>query len=102
MSVVPGIEKETPREEKLAGLLAQLTEQLRLGRQPDMASIVQQHPDMADDLRELWAVAQIADHFAGPANQKPPADERTMVRNAAAPSSVPRTFGNYELLEELG
>ena len=67
-----------------------------------MTSVTEQHPDMADELRELWAVAQLADHFAGPAKEKAGAPA-TIAPNAGVQSSpIPRVFGDYELLEELG
>jgi serine/threonine-protein kinase len=83
-------------------LLTSLTEGLRRGEQPDFDAIVQQHPDVADELRELLAMSQLADELA-PAT----IDQPTLVSEGASPgpsdsTNVPREFGNYEILEELG
>jgi serine/threonine-protein kinase len=94
------VSMETQRDEQLAGLLAELTEQARAGRTPDLDGLAGQHPELAQELRQLWATAQVAEHFSRPLRlsysgtprQPPP----------APPEPLPRDFGEYELLEELG
>jgi len=58
------------------------------------------HPDLADELKQLWAVAEFAQEFAG-ARSSPTADH-----HGAAPidhqAGLPRPFGGYELRSELG
>src|SRR5262249_20911667 len=57
------------------------------------------HPDLADELRQLWAVAQVAQTFAKPIDP----DATLPPRQIDPPSGVlPRDFGDYELLAELG
>src|SRR5262249_34136004 len=87
------------RDERLAALLPRLDDERRGGRAPDVTALANQHPDLADELRQLWAVAQVAHTFARPsdpdATLPPPAVE--------PPSGVfPRELGDYELLAELG
>src|SRR3954471_1228865 len=83
------------RDERLAALLDDLTRQHRNGTAPDLDPLLLQHPDLADELRQLWAAAQMADAFARPAPTLP-----------ATPSTVspdpPRTFGDFDLVRELG
>ena len=43
------------RDLRLAQLLAELSEQMRQGRPPDLNAVAAQHPDLAAELRELWA-----------------------------------------------
>jgi serine/threonine-protein kinase len=86
------------RDERLAGLLEELNRQVRRGERPDVDALAGQHPDLADELRQLWAAAELAEAFARPSSG----------RNAAAAPPAPtagvppRRFGDYELLEELG
>ncbi|MDW8241661.1 MAG: serine/threonine-protein kinase [Thermogemmata sp.] len=49
------------RDEQLAVLLEQLQAAARAGHPVDLQAIAQAHPDLADELRQLWAVAQVAD-----------------------------------------
>src|SRR5260370_36334076 len=98
--------ESVPRDQLLARLLGELTEQLRQGRQPEVDALAEQHPDLAEELRELWAAAQIADAFSRPAAQ-PPREAATQAPPVGdhLPSGalgLPRSFGDYELLEELG
>ncbi|MCI0465161.1 MAG: serine/threonine protein kinase [Gemmataceae bacterium] len=95
------------RDQKLAQLLEELTNQLRQGQRPRFEVFCQNHPDLAQELRELWAAVEIAEEFGKAAgapqatvDAPPPAAE-----TLAAPSTtvdLPRVFGDYELLEMLG
>src|SRR5687767_10815549 len=91
------------RDERLAALLTALAERQRAGTPPDLDAAAAEHPDLAAELRELWAVAQFADLARRPSspstisvrNPRPPADD-------PAPAALPRTFGDFDLLGELG
>jgi serine/threonine protein kinase len=83
-------------DEQLAGLLAQLGEQQHRGA-ADVEELAAAHPDLADELRALWATAQFAHAFARPAlTATAPASP------SSGPSPAPDTLGDYEILEELG
>jgi serine/threonine-protein kinase len=106
MPSIPEIDPATDRDEQLAALVAKLTEQLRNGEKPSVERAAADHPDLAAELRELWPAILLAEELAKPAAdpditvlQKHAA---TMLGEPAAPFSLPRTFGDYELLEELG
>ena len=45
---------------RLADLLDRLAADQRAGRSPDISAAAAAHPDLATELRELWAVAQFA------------------------------------------
>src|SRR5262245_59124589 len=108
------------RDERLARALAELSEEARRGGRPDLDAAAARYPDLAGELRELWAAVQFADEFARPgASAKQAPEEATTVVRAAElaerlsspgtpPASrsdaapLPRTFGDYELLQELG
>src|SRR4051812_3386003 len=86
-----------PRDDRLAALLADLAEQQRRGQAPDVEAAAREHPDLADELRSLWATAQFAAAFA-PARTAAP----TLPYTAAEPAPPPDSFGDYEILSELG
>src|SRR5260370_13836261 len=102
------VETQAAREQLLAQLLAELTEERRLGRQPDLGRVAAQHPRVAQELRELWAVVQLAQNVAQPATPPVPTIHlRATSPGGAGPDSasglaLPRKFGDYELQEELG
>ncbi len=87
------------RDEALARLLEELTEQARAGAQPDLEAAAAARPDLAVELRQLWAAAQFAEAFA-----RPRPGSRTRSEPPARPSSppLPRAFGDYDLEAELG
>lgn len=86
-------------DEKLASLLAELTHQLRTGGQPDCESVARRHPDVAQELRELWPAVLLSEEMA---KTTPPVPPPARAAAAATPDFQPRSFGDYELLEELG
>ncbi len=94
--------KPPETEERLAGLLAELIDQVRHGRRPDLETVAREHPDLAAELRSLWPAILIADELA-----RPGADEAAVgPTEDSAPNgetaALPSLFGDYELLEELG
>jgi eukaryotic-like serine/threonine-protein kinase len=90
------------RDEQLAVLIEQLAGDHASGTAADVDAVARAHPELADELRELWAVAQFA-HIA----REPvlaPNDTHTFVEalTESTPTSLPRTFGDFELIEEVG
>ena len=105
MSLPEDKQARNNRDELLARLLADLTEQRRQGERPNLERIVKAHPELSGELRELWGVVQLAGEF-GPPNgggaDMREATTQSSGRPLAPPTSLPRRFGEYELLEELG
>ncbi len=93
------------RDERLAGLIAGLTDDLKRGGRPDAAAAAAGHPDLAAELRELWAVAQFAELAQGlrlgPASTVGRADALA-ADGVEAAGVLPRDFGDFELTAELG
>ena len=97
------------RDERLAVVFDQLMQDSRSGAaQQRLAEAIQQYPDLATDLRELCATAQIADDIAmlqssdlnyltGGGSKTP----RT-TGSIAAGSAIGTSIGEYELRAELG
>ena len=101
-------EMNTPsHDERLAELLAQLAEQARGGFPVDIDQAARSHPEFAAELRELWGVAQLADHLAP---LEPLDAGRSPSQNVAEmrheDSGLFRgslgTIGDYDLLEKIG
>ncbi len=89
-------------DERLAGVLTDLTERLRRGERPDLDAVLAEHPDLAEEIRQLWAAVQFAEAFARPVTDLRPTLDFRQERRAAPLFPLPRDFGDYELLEELG
>jgi serine/threonine protein kinase/uncharacterized membrane protein len=96
MERTPKIQTES-RDERLAQLLSDLGEQMRQGRRPDLDAVATEHPDLADELRELWGAVLLAEELA-----RPPQRPRTEPAASAPTQTLPRSFGDYELVEEIG
>ncbi len=92
------------RDERLAQLLAALTDAARHGQVPEIDAVAAQHPDLAVELRELWAAALFANEFArsSDAAERPTLPAKPAPTSLQASNVLPRSFGDYELLEELG
>jgi len=109
-----GSEPSTPdrdlTDEQQARLLAaldSLSESLREGLHPDLDEMIQLHPDLADDLRELWGTVNFVEVVT--------ADDETSThwgaselqatrREAEGASShlIGTRLGGHQLLEEIG
>jgi len=95
------------REQLLAEMLTRMTE---LQDEAALESLAAEHPELKDELRQLWAAAQMADAVAMRASSvsgdggRPAAPGPTIPRFFAGASDVdlPRQFGDYELIQELG
>ncbi len=86
------------RDETLAALLVHLADAQRAGRPADVDAAARSHPSLADELRALWAVAQ----YAQLARQVPLATAAPPADPDPSPAHLPRAFGDFELLSELG
>jgi serine/threonine-protein kinase len=90
------------RDEQLAVLIERLAGDHASGAAADVDTVARAHPELADELRELWAVAQFAHLARVPVVA--PHDTHTFVDalTESAPAALPRPFGDFELLEEVG
>src|SRR5438067_10361376 len=87
------------RDERLAAVLDELSRQVRQGQSPDLDAVIHNHPDLADELRQLWAAAQLADALSRPAGEV--SLDQEPCHDTVSPS-LPRAFGDYILQRELG
>ena len=86
-------------DDRLALVLADLGERQRLGQAADIEQSANDNPDIADELRALWATAQFAAAFAATPTVLPATSG--FDPSAAAPAP-PEAVGDYEILAELG
>jgi len=87
------------RDEELAVLIGGLAEQFRRRGSADVEGVARSHPELAGELRELWAVAQFAELIQRPAVT---IHHPTQPTGDSAPTVLPRDFGDFTLLGELG
>jgi eukaryotic-like serine/threonine-protein kinase len=87
------------RDERLANLLNDLENDRRAGRVPEIDQLSRQNPDLAEELRQLWAIAQVAQVAARSTTN---GDRSARRIDAPSSGSLPRTFGDYVLLQEQG
>jgi eukaryotic-like serine/threonine-protein kinase len=91
------------RDERLAALLTELGEQHRAGRSVDVAKVAVANPDLADELHELWGIAQYADLARSTATKSLNGSQAKADTDSHSKlTALPRTFGDFELLAELG
>ena len=87
------------RDETLAVLLGGLSDQLRQCGSADVEVVARKHPELAGELRELWAVAQFAQMIRRPAVT---IHRPTQPSTDSAKPTLPREFGDFTLMGELG
>jgi len=102
-------------EERLAGLLEELTEQMGERAHDRLEGLCREHPDLAGQLRELFATISMTDAVAYESTIIQPAGDLSRRGGRESPAGpaagdsfvpgvtpLPARFGDYELLEELG
>ena len=92
-------------ESILVALLHELTEDLRRGNPPDVEAAGRRHPELAGELRELWAAACVAEEMGKGALGPETISWGSGIEAAEFPGPVPvegDRFGDCELIEELG
>lgn len=88
-------DKSPDHDQRLAELLGELSRRQRHNEPIQLESMVSRNPDLADELRQLWAAAQMADALARPSETLPQLPAFSAIR-------LPQQFGDYQLIRELG
>jgi serine/threonine-protein kinase len=114
--------RDATEESLLASLLDELTQVLRQGRQPDVEEAAARYPELAAELRSLWATIWVTEKMAREGSADPEAvtipnawsstiswrrwtehvDDAMPGLRAGSGAAFPSRFGDYELYEELG
>ncbi|MCI0464467.1 MAG: serine/threonine protein kinase [Gemmataceae bacterium] len=90
------------RDERLARLLDEVTQQQQRGERPDLDTLARQHPDLIDELLQLVNIAQLAVQIGSAASTAHTVDWPGSAPLAPLFPTLPRTFDGYELLDEIG
>lgn len=88
-------------EQRLANILSDLTDAICRGDEVDFDAVCRQHPELAEDLRQLWGAVLVTD-TAGTAQSETPRSDDSSDARCWQRLSLPTTIGDYELLEEIG
>ncbi|MDG2223086.1 MAG: serine/threonine-protein kinase [Rubripirellula sp.] len=98
MSESSTFDASADRDQRLANVVAEVTDSICRGEIVDLRRTCAEHPDLADEITRLWGTILVTDVAAGSEDKK-----------AAAPASkrwksltLPTVVGDYELIEELG
>lgn len=89
-------------DELLVSLLDRVLASSRGGSRQALESIIQEHPELGPELRELWATMQIAEDLASVSALFDADSEESEPSTAPANPYLPQDCGDYELLGELG
>ena len=96
----------TNHDERLARLLDELLNRRARGEQVQIEAFAAEHPEFAAELRQLWQAMWIADCAASATSDDTTpnvqAARKSLPLSDSGSSIYPRTFGEYELLGELG
>lgn len=99
LSTHPDAPAEADRDERLALLLADLTDAVQQGREVDLNAVCGQHADLAHELRQLWGAVMVADAVGSDSLNLA---AEPMQETPSGALELPTRLGGYELLEELG
>ena len=88
------------RDQRLANILADLTDAVCRGELVDFDAVCKRHPDLAIDLRNLWGAVLVTD-TAGMVQDVGIGDGKDSSANWRR-LKLPTTIGDYQLIEEIG
>jgi eukaryotic-like serine/threonine-protein kinase len=88
-------------DEKLARVLNELADAQRAGRGVSLEEAARAHPELAEELRDLWGAVMVADAVASHASLAATKPSGSTAEPAPL-FELPARLGDYELLEEIG
>jgi eukaryotic-like serine/threonine-protein kinase len=97
------------REAILVRLLDEFAGQSRAGKTPDFESVRKSHPELVDELRQLWATVLVAEDLAtlsavldGSEDNADAATTGEIERKPDDRGTVSQRVGDYEILDAIG
>ena len=95
--------RSLPSDELLATVINRLAEAVERGETVDIDAAAREHPELAAEIRGLWATAGLADVLGEISEIDADAgDDQRREGPVTARGSLPRQVGDYELVDELG
>ena len=98
--------REEADSTRLIALVDSLLAKARAGSPVHIEQVAAAHPELAGELRELWAVAALAEEFGSRAVDEEQGEEREGQGSAVTRvnhfAQLAQGFDDYELFEELG
>ena len=88
------------QDELLIQLLEDVMQASRRGVVNPLEDAITQHPELAIELRELWATMQLTEDLALLSSHD--LTEITSTAKSSAAGEIPQSFGDYEILSEVG
>jgi len=82
-------------DEQLAMLLADLTDAVQRGEDVNLNDTCQKHPELADELRQLWGAVMVADVVGSDSSFEP-------ANGFVSSIELPCTLGDFVLEREIG
>jgi eukaryotic-like serine/threonine-protein kinase len=97
------------REAILVRFLDEFAGQSRAGKAPDFESVRKSHPELVDELRQLWATVLVAEDLAtlsavldGSEDNSDAATTGEIEREPDDRNTLSQRVGDYEILDEIG
>ncbi|MBM4077655.1 MAG: hypothetical protein FJ267_18665, partial [Planctomycetes bacterium] len=84
-----------PSFELLDGLLSQFTQEVRAGKNPEIAEYIRRYPDLAAEIRELFPVVETLEHCRS-------RNDSESVRYRFPEEFRIEQLGEYRIVRELG
>ena len=91
---------DTEHQRAVADVLSSLTERLQGGESIELSDVVERFPNYKDELTELWPLVMLTE-MAGE-NASPVEEKAAAKENELTEKQLPTTFGDFELIEEIG
>lgn len=95
-------ERSVSADDQLAVVLERLLDERRRGSEPNVEAAARENPGIASELRSLWGAAVLADELGPESIELETTAARSAIEDYSPATPLPRQFGDYELLEEIG
>jgi serine/threonine protein kinase len=89
-------------DQRLADLLAELTDAVCRGEIINFGAVCEENPDLADELRQLWGAVLVTDTAGAVFDEQISSSPSTADTGRWKSLKLPTTIGDYELIEEVG
>ena len=100
-SIEPQVDgPDSEDQEELAEAISLLTERLQHGESIELSDAISRYPEFKNELTELWPLVMLTEMASE--NSTPTDGENPAKESELSESHLPTTFGDFELMEEIG